>query len=78
MAAAVSSILAQGVACTVGVPEDDLIVTDYPTGGTELRYDGTSGQFIFNWKTLKTPGKCYDVTVTTADGSSMTAKFKLK
>lgn len=48
------------------------------TGGTSLRYDTTDGQFIQNWKTPKTPGVCYVVTMATDDGSSISANFKLK
>jgi hypothetical protein len=48
------------------------------TGGTSLRYDAASGQFIYNWKTPKLPGNCYRVTLTTRDGSSLAAYFKLK
>ena len=48
------------------------------TGSTVLRYDGTSGQFIYNWQTPKKPAYCYTVTVTMADGSSISANFKLK
>ena len=48
------------------------------TGGTSLRYDPIAGQFVYNWKTPKNPGMCYRVTVTTLDGSSLTAYFQLK
>ncbi len=48
------------------------------TGGTSLRYDATAGQFIQNWQTPKTSGGCYRVVVTTRDGGSITANFKLK
>jgi hypothetical protein len=48
------------------------------TGGTSLRYDTTAGQFIYNWQTPKLVGKCYQVTVTMQDGSSISALFKLK
>ncbi|MEJ5202155.1 MAG: PxKF domain-containing protein [Anaerolineales bacterium] len=48
------------------------------TGGTSLRYDPTGGQFIFNWKTPSTAGKCYRVTMATQDGSSLLAYFRLK
>jgi hypothetical protein len=48
------------------------------TGGTSLRYDTATGQFIQNWKTPKTPGTCYRVTMTTADSSTLTALFTLK
>jgi hypothetical protein len=48
------------------------------TGGTILRYDSTGGQFIQNWQTPKKPGTCYAVTVTTQDGSAVSANFMLK
>lgn len=48
------------------------------TGGTSLRYDSTAGQFIQNWKTPTGAGTCYSATMTAADGSSITAFFKLK
>jgi len=41
-------------------------------------YDVTAGQFVYNWQTPKTSGKCYQVTMTTQDGSSVVAKFKTK
>lgn len=69
------------VACQTGssVSVDDIeLVT---TGGTALRYDGTapSGQYIQNWKTPTTAGKCYSVTVKTVDGSTVgPAYFQIK
>ena len=49
------------------------------TGGTVLRYDGPAGQFIQNWQTPKTAGKCYKVTMTAADAvSKLIAYFKTK
>jgi hypothetical protein len=59
-----------------GGTTDDIELT--ATGGTVLRYDGTGGQFIYNWQTPKKPGYCYEVTVTTLDGSFLKAYFKLK
>jgi len=53
-------------------------IEEFATGNTALRYDTTSGQFIFNWKSLKTPGTCYRDTMTTQDGSSISADFTLK
>ena len=55
---------------------DDVELTT--TGGTSLRYDTTGGQFIQNWQTPKTAGACYMVTMTTQDGSTISAHFKLK
>ncbi len=48
------------------------------TGSTSLRYDTTSGQFVYNWKTPTSAGSSYSVTATFADGSTITAYFKLK
>ncbi len=48
------------------------------TGGTNLRYDATAGQFVYNWQTPKTSGACLMVTMTTQDGSALSAYFKLK
>ncbi|WP_323097567.1 PxKF domain-containing protein [Intrasporangium sp. YIM S08009] len=55
---------------------DDIELTT--TGGTSLRYDSTAGQFIQNWQTPKTAGVCYQVTMTTQDGSTLSAYFKTK
>ena len=66
----------QKVNCTTSGGVD--AVEDYATGNTTLRYDTTSGQFIFNWKSPKSPGTCYRVTMTTQDGSSISADFTLK
>jgi hypothetical protein len=66
----------QKVNCTTSGGVD--AIEDYATGSTTLRYDTTSGQFIFNWKTPKGPGTCYRVTMTTQDGSSISADFTLK
>ena len=65
----------------------DTTLTDdielYSTGQTVLRYDSTGGQFIQNWQVPKTSatapaGSCYAATMTTLDGSSLTAYFKTK
>jgi hypothetical protein len=64
------------VACDNGAPIDD--IETVASGNTALRYDSTAGQFIYNWQTLKKPGECHSITVTTQDGSSITALFKLK
>jgi hypothetical protein len=48
------------------------------TGGTSLRYDTTGHQFIQNWKTPTGAGTCYAATMTTQDGTTLTALFKIK
>jgi hypothetical protein len=66
---------ADPVACNNATADDIEVLS---TGGTSLRYDATSGQFIFNWQTPKKAGACYKITMTTQDGSTLTAFFKLK
>ena len=74
---AVASFTQKEVSCVSGSSAtDEIEVTT--TGGTTLRYDTTGGQFIQNWQTPKKPGTCYSVTMTTQDGSKLTALFKLK
>ena len=73
----VASFKQQQVTCPGASAITDAIeVTS--TGGTNLRYDSTSGQFIQNWQTPKIAGACYVVTMTTQDGSKLQANFKLK
>jgi hypothetical protein len=72
----VKSLNAVPVSCTLGW--EDAIEALSSTGGTNLRYDWTAGQFIYNWQTPKKPGSCYRVTMTTEDGSLLSALFKLK
>lgn len=48
------------------------------TGSTRLRYDAEAGQWIQNWVTPSDgSGSCYRVRLTTADGSSLRADFRL-
>jgi hypothetical protein len=57
----------------------DLDPVDFTTTETtSLRYDTTAKQWIQNWKTSKvTSETCYRATVTFADGSSISAFFRL-
>lgn len=73
---AVLSFTQTKVQCDGSLPEDAVEITS--TGGTTLRYDTTGGQFIQNWQTPKLAGACYLVKMTTQDGSSLSALFKLK
>ena len=74
--ATVKSLTSALVNCDASAPQDEVETT--ATGGTTLRYDASGGQFIYNWKTPNTAGKCYRVTMTSQDGSSLVAFFKLK
>jgi MBG domain (YGX type) len=74
---AVQSFALAEVSCPSSSTVDDIELTS--TGGTVLRYDGPAGQFIQNWQTPKTAGKCYKVTMTAADAvSKLIAYFKTK
>ena len=64
------------IPCSAAGTADDVEVLT--TGGTSLRYDTTSGQFINNWQTPKKPGNCYLVTMTTQYLSKLSGFFKLK
>lgn len=76
--AAVTGVRFKETACgTLGPLPEDAIET-LATGGTALRYDATAGQFVYNWQTPKTVGKCYTTSVTLDDGGSITAYFKTK
>jgi hypothetical protein len=60
------------------VEGNDITDTDTTTGKTEFRYDFIEGQFIHNWKTPKVnQDTCYQVVMTTADGSRIKADFRL-
>jgi hypothetical protein len=74
---AVKSFTVKTIACpgsSAMVDEVELVTT----GGTSLRYDATAGQFVQNWQTPKKPGTCYAVTMTTQDGSALSANFLLR
>ena len=74
---AVKSFTAMTVACpNASAPTDSIELLS--TGGTSLRYDTTAGQFIQNWATPKKPGTCAVVTLTTQDGTPLSANFILK
>jgi Tol biopolymer transport system component len=73
--AAVKSLTHGTMTCDGSAPTDE--IETVASGGTSLRYDPTAGQFIYNWKTPAKPG-CFKVTMTTQDGSSLGAYFKLR
>jgi hypothetical protein len=73
----VSTFTATQITCSAA-PEDVIEETITDTGATVLRYDSTGGQFIRNWQTPKKAGICYRITMTSQDGSSLSALFKLK
>ncbi len=71
------TVAVKSISCGGVVGEDP--VSETTTAATSLRYDTTSGQFIYNWQTPKgKAGSCYEVTATAPDGSPISATFKLK
>lgn len=75
--AAVKTVSYVKILCSGGVIED-AVEEVAPAGSTLLRYDSTGGQFIYNLKTSGKAGDCYRATMTTQDGSTLVANFKLK
>lgn len=77
-----SDIGATFAARKVGCDGSDIVssVDEFTTtGGTSLRYDATSGQWVQNWATpAGGKGACYRVILTTADGSATSAVFRLR
>jgi hypothetical protein len=63
------------IACSGLSPLSDDIEVLSP-GASALMYDGS--QYHQNWKTPAGAGKCYSLTATIIDGSSITAYFKTK
>lgn len=61
-----------------GGTADAIEETTATTGGTELRWDSTAQQFVYNWKTPALAGKCIQLVLTFNDGVSRTANFQLK
>ncbi|MDP3816249.1 PxKF domain-containing protein [Pseudomonas sp.] len=64
------------VSCVGGEDAVEQVATS--TGGTELRWDSTSSQFIYNWKTPALRGQCLRLNVQFNDGATLSANFKLK
>jgi hypothetical protein len=76
---AVSSVQAQWVTCGSGTSSvENPVDADY-SGASGLRYDVTTNQYIFVWKTDKRwVGRCYQLKVTLDDGKLYWADFLLK
>jgi hypothetical protein len=64
------------ISCVSGSNLDEL--EQYATGGTSLRYDTASNQYIYNWQSPKKAGTCYKVVIALTDGSTHEALFNLR
>ena len=56
----------------------DAIEQTATSASSSLRWDASSQQFIYNWRTPKAPGTCLQLQVTTTDNITHTADFLLK
>jgi hypothetical protein len=72
----VKSVTYQAADCTFTQPFGSTPIA-LPTGGTFLRYDTSTNQFVYNWSTPTTAG-CYVFTLTLTDGTQHQAYFNLK
>jgi hypothetical protein len=72
----VNSVTYQTADCAFTQPFGSMPVA-LPTGGTFLRYDTSTNQFVYNWNTPTTPG-CYVFTLTLTDGTQHQAYFNFK
>lgn len=63
------------IECPAGAPTDT--IDTVASGGSMLRYDTKTNQYIYNWTTPSTPG-CYMVTLYLNDGGTHVALFQLK
>jgi len=72
-----TTIVVGHVTCPTGPAVSDPIDYASSAGGTALRYDATSNQYLYNWASPRSPG-CYAMTVTTPDGVGHRALFELK
>jgi hypothetical protein len=74
-----ASVSAKQITCGTTPGASDAIEEIVSTNATGLRFDTTGDQFIYNWKTPKSPGTCYLVTMTAADQQTkLLAYFQLK
>jgi hypothetical protein len=48
------------------------------SGSTSLAYDSKAGSFLYTWKTPTQAGTCHRLTMTAADGTTLSADFRLK
>jgi hypothetical protein len=76
--AVVRDFAVEAVACSAIDPAAVDSVEFTTTGGTSLRYDPDEGQFIQNWKTPSTTGRCYAVTLRLVEDTELVAFFRTR
>ena len=74
--AAVSAISYKATSCTAFTSDAAGATTALAAGGSQLRYDVSAAQYVFNWKTPAAPG-CYSLFVTLDTAEAMQANVML-
>lgn len=73
---AVGGLSYQATSCGSFTTDPTSTLETASTGGTSLRYDTTSNQYVYNWSSPTTAG-CYTLFLTLNSGQVYTADFKL-
>lgn len=75
--ASFASLFSTPIACDAAAPSA-IMEEVSATGGTVLRYDSTTNQFVFNWQTSSAWTGCRLLQLTLKDGTRHFAKFQFK
>src|SRR5262249_4521400 len=62
----------------VAGPVNEADSTSAATTGNQFRYDGTSGQYVFNWSTKGLTSGTYELQINLGDGVIRTVRLGLK
>jgi hypothetical protein len=70
------SVSSRPIACNARAKTDT--VETVTTGATSLTYDTRAGGFLYTWRTPTQPNTCHRLTMTAADGTTLSADFRLR